>query len=986
MSPYFKFKRDTALNKEGYSNKFACWSNKKVHRELGFNNTRSLGITDSPGFSVATSGSTNPGNSSTTVAAVPSTAGSDINRGTDNDGEKGYKSGATRSKGFYLPDFPSPQKRWRSQTSCKLEGPKQVHSRGPLQNGRFSHGEGSSENRGLIGKIRSEGCLFSGTNRPQSPEVSSVPMAGQSIPISLSAIRTVLCPSYLYEVNETSGGIPEGEGNQTDHISWRLTNTLQLPRHVAQPARTDQGFVSDVGSPHQQQKVPIGTITGDCIFGPSNFDHYNASVITQGKSDSDPTGGQAIAFQNRSVSTEASSLCGHDNSSKTGSPGGSTVSSPLTSSDKQSSAPGIILGGSETELPSNGRDINRGLTGINMVDARNAESQQGSFAREFTRSSDRVRCISLGLGSNLERSGIEDRWSVVNQRTRDAHQLSGTTGSIPGNSDICQGEAEHQYFSEDRQCVDQGIYKSLWGDPLMADESVSHADMEVVYRSANIPNSRTPPRNTESSSRRGVEDSERSVRLDDPSTSVCSDPEEDGASRSGHVCFPSNTSASTLFQLEARSSSRGNRCFQSGLESVSGICKPSMVSTPPYTGEDSTREGQSSFGGTNVEDTTMVPSAPTATERNSAPDPDTRECCDFTNTGGIHNAVRSTTNGRLAIIRQQGRSGGLSEGASRLLESSWRDKTKSTYESLFKRWDSWCMERNRDPIRGPIADVLNFLAELFEQGYQYRSLNSYRSAISSVHEKVDGVEVGKHPLMSRMLKGAFNERPPRPRYESIWEVDLVLAMFKRDGPSGDLSLQDLTVKTAMLLALTRPCRGADLAELDLSNRSYIPEGVVFHPHHLAKQSRPSHHSVSFFFPKFEEDKCLCPVETLKAYEEKTSAFRKDPRENRVFRSFIGKHGPVTSSTIARWLKSCLHKAGVDTDKFKAHSTRAAAATKAAMSGVSVEDITKAADWSSEGVFQKFYYRPQHSVEFGSSVLAASASKSHVDMETEPSEV
>ena len=106
----------------------------------------------------------------------------------------------------------------------------------------------------------------------------------------------------------------------------------------------------------------------------------------------------------------------------------------------------------------------------------------------------------------------------------------------------------------------------------------------------------------------------------------------------------------------------------------------------------------------------------------------------------------------------------------------------------------------------------------------------------------------------------------------------------------------------------------------------------------------------------------------------------------MFRSFIGKHGPVTSSAIARWLKSCLHKAGVDTSKFKAHSTRAAAATKAAMSGVTVEDIMKAADWSNEGVFQKFYYRPQHSVEFGSSVLAASASKSHVDMETEPSEV
>ena len=57
-----------------------------------------------------------------------------------------------------------------------------------------------------------------------------------------------------------------------------------------------------------------------------------------------------------------------------------------------------------------------------------------------------------------------------------------------------------------------------------------------------------------------------------------------------------------------------------------------------------------------------------------------------------------------------------------------------------------------------------------------------------------------------------------------------------------------------------------------------------------------------------------------------------------------------------------------------------------MSGLTVDEIMKAAGWSSEKVFQKFYYKSQHSVEFGSAVSTASASKSHVDMETEPSKV
>ena len=144
-------------------------------------------------------------------------------------------------------------------------------------------------------------------------------------------------------------------------------------------------------------------------------------------------------------------------------------------------------------------------------------------------------------------------------------------------------------------------------------------------------------------------------------------------------------------------------------------------------------------------------------------------------------------------------------------------------------------------------------------------------------------------------------------------------MFRKNGPSNGLSLEDLTIKTAMLFALTRPCRGSDLAALDLNNRSFCPEGVVFVPLRLSKQSWPSHSGVEFFFPAFIDEECLCPVATLKAYELKTKEFRQDKGENRLFRSFIGQHKAVSSSTIARWLKSCLQKAGVDTSAFQAHS-------------------------------------------------------------------
>ena len=54
----------------------------------------------------------------------------------------------------------------------------------------------------------------------------------------------------------------------------------------------------------------------------------------------------------------------------------------------------------------------------------------------------------------------------------------------------------------------------------------------------------------------------------------------------------------------------------------------------------------------------------------------------------------------------------------------------------------------------------------------------------------------------------------------------------------------------------------------------------------------------------------------------------------------------------------------------------------------MSDILKAADWSSEGTFQKFYHRDKDTQSaFGAAVLSsAAASNFHVDMETEPSEM
>ena len=150
----------------------------------------------------------------------------------------------------------------------------------------------------------------------------------------------------------------------------------------------------------------------------------------------------------------------------------------------------------------------------------------------------------------------------------------------------------------------------------------------------------------------------------------------------------------------------------------------------------------------------------------------------------------------MTYLRKKFSDNSLSEKASRLLLASWRTKANQSYDSHFRKWLSWSLERSFDPVSGPLAEVANFLANLFEQGHQSRLLNAYRSAISSVHDRVDGMEVEKYPIITRLLKGAFHARPPLPCYTVTWNVQALLEYIEGMGTTTSLSTVPQVVHVA----------------------------------------------------------------------------------------------------------------------------------------------------------------------------------------------
>jgi len=193
--------------------------------------------------------------------------------------------------------------------------------------------------------------------------------------------------------------------------------------------------------------------------------------------------------------------------------------------------------------------------------------------------------------------------------------------------------------------------------------------------------------------------------------------------------------------------------------------------------------------------------------------------------------------------------------------------------------------------------------------------------------------------------------------------------------SADLSLKNLSMKLVMLMALSNASRASDLASLDIRFQQFTPEGVKFFVPGLTK-TRRSGPPKEAFFGRFHE-KSLCPVNTLILYEEKTKDLRMStPNEpSPLLISFRKPHKPVTPASIGRWIKELLGKAGINTEIFKGHSSRAASSSAAKVQGVSVAEILATAGWSRKSTFERFYYKPSEGSNFSKAVLSCTQGKS-----------
>lgn len=295
---------------------------------------------------------------------------------------------------------------------------------------------------------------------------------------------------------------------------------------------------------------------------------------------------------------------------------------------------------------------------------------------------------------------------------------------------------------------------------------------------------------------------------------------------------------------------------------------------------------------------------------------------------------------------------GISPNVADIIVESLSLNSFNQYDVYLKRWYEYCKIHNISIFDATITSVANFLAKQFEEGAQYGTLNSCRSALSLLL----GDNLGQNETLKRFFKGVFRMRPPMPRYNETWDTSIVLNYLATVYPYEDMSLEKLTKKMITLLALVTAHRVQTMSQITLDNISFGTERVTIKIVGLIKTSRSGSCQPLLTLPHFQEKPEICPAKCLEAYISKTKTLRKDIKN--LFISLRRPYVAVTSQTLSRWIKDTLRSSGVDVEQFGAHSARHAATSAARRTGVSIDTIKRTAGWTgSSNTFFKFYNRP-----------------------------
>ena len=844
-----------------------------------------------------------------------------------------------------------PKKGWGKQASNKSEKSKFLYSLQTLQNGRFGQFKTFIEKRGLSYKNRLERCILYRTSVEFFQEICTFQMGRKSLRVPVSLFWFGASPSNFHQTTENSHSSSPKNQHSSDYLPGRhVINGVHFRGN-----KHEQGYSSfPFTTPricNKSEEISADSLSQNGIPGVNYRYNGNENISYRGK------GAESHPEMFRSVPTESSIDLRIDQVDRlTVFNHSSSTSSIITTSLSTATASAIS---EENQILSDSSSFNKGSESRTfVVDSKfkNTEWKENKF--EGTQLSDPDRCFQRDrLGSSLQWS--QDRRDLVDTGNRQTYPYSRITCSQVSLSQFHQEPSKHSHSFSDRQYNCNFLSIENGGNKKSGIIGSFQGNLEISDIQRDHDYSRISPWNPEQISRLGVTEPYKQLRMDSSSINLSTHNKNFGLSTSGSICIQIMPPDIPVCSMETRPHEHSNRCNAAGLEQQSRVCFPTILYDHQGAKQSFARSGRTDdYCDTNMADTALVQPTFTALHSSTSLTTQLAKHSSFSEKGKTSfDQKQNIKTGGMVNFRQKLQETGISETAATLITNSRRSGSLSGYESAWRKWSSWCSSRQVDPFHCDLTFILNFLADSYKEGLAYNTINVYRSTISAYHDPIEGRPVGTHPNVCKLLAGVFNNRPPQPRYTFVWDVETVLVYLNSLGSNENLSLKILSYKLVMLLALTSASRTSAIQFLSKTYMSRFPDRYVFYFNKLHKSWRRGKPPPKVDYVAFPENKTLCVVKCLDDYLNRTSALRKAPAQEQLLLATIQPHGPVVRSTISGWIVNHLRLAGIDTNTFKAHSTRSASSSKAKVGGASIQDILSRGAWSTKSsTWQRFYHK------------------------------
>jgi hypothetical protein len=268
-----------------------------------------------------------------------------------------------------------------------------------------------------------------------------------------------------------------------------------------------------------------------------------------------------------------------------------------------------------------------------------------------------------------------------------------------------------------------------------------------------------------------------------------------------------------------------------------------------------------------------------------------------------------------------------------------------------------------------VSDVLEFLLSRFREGIKYRTVTVYVSALSA-RLRLGSKKFSEYDEVKKFVSACFHERPPEVRIYPSWQVESFFQLCRSWWPLSSLSLEQLTHKTVMLVALAFAARTQTLTSLSVDPGYCVvsDNAITFRLRGLQKGSRPRSLKQVVALHRFHDPQ-IDPYAHCLEYVRVVQPLRL-PDTGALFLQFAPPHRAALARELASWLCEVIASSMPTPSNIvpTAHLVRATAATTAYANSASLSTIMSSACWSNAEIFYR-HYRIADSA--GDSIIEAS---------------